>query len=178
MVLGREAGLTLYGGPYLNLTDPVALAEAERMGLSAAVLSPEGKIGQLAALSRRSGIPTGLYAYGHMALMAVRNCPVRAQIGCRACGRKGYLLDRKQVQFPVRCDPAENILSPDNAVSYLLNSLPLSMTDKQESLRDFDFALLDFTIETAAEVAKVLRHWQEKTALPEYTRGLYNRGVI
>lgn len=178
MMLGKEKGFTLYGGPYLNLSNPAALAQAEKLGLSAAVLSPEGKLAQLSALSRKSRIQTGVYAYGRMALMAVRNCPVRAQIGCKSCGRSGYLVDRMNVKFPVRCDTMEQSLSPDNAVSFILNSLPLSMTDKQQSLRDFDFALLDFTVESAAEVRKILAHWQQGTPLQEYTRGLYTRGVL
>ncbi len=178
MMMGKEYGFTLYGGPYLNLSNPVALAQAEKLGLSGAVLTPEGKLAQLSALSRKSGIPAGIYAYGRMALMAVRNCPVRAQIGCKNCGRKGLLVDRMNVKFPVRCDKMENNLSPDNAVSLILNSLPLSMTDRQEQLRGFDFALLDFTVESAAEVKKILGHWQEGSPLPEYTRGLYTRGVL
>lgn len=178
MMLGKEKGLVLYGGPYLNLSNPAALDQAEKLGLSAAVLSPEGKRTQLSALSRKSGIQAGIYAYGRMALMAVRNCPVRAQIGCKACGRSGYLVDRMNVKFPVRCDTIEQSLSLDNAVSYILNSLPLSMTDKQDALRDFDFALLDFTIESAVEVKEILTHWRQGTPLPEYTRGLYTRGVL
>lgn len=178
IMLGKEQGFTLYGGPYLNLSNPVSLAQAGKLGLCGAVLTPEGKLAQLAALSRKSGIETGVYAYGRMALMAVRNCPVRAQIGCKNCGRKGYLLDRMGVKFPVRCDKMENNLSSDNAVSFIINSLPLSMTDKQEQLRDFDFALLDFTVETPAEVQKILAHWQQGQPLPEYTRGLYTRGVL
>ena len=120
-----------YGGPYLNLVNPEALAEAGRLGLAGAVLSPEGKLSQLRAAARVSPIETGLYGYGRMALMALRNCPVKAQIGCKACGRQGYLTDRKGIRFPVRCGLPENGLSPDNRVSILLNSLPLSMSDKQ-----------------------------------------------
>ena len=176
--LGREAGFSLTGGPYLNLSNSVALLQAEKTGLSAAVLSPEGKLAQLSAVVRKSRISCGLYAYGRMALMALRNCPVRAQIGCKQCGRKGFLTDRMQTRFPVRCDRKEDILSGENAVSYLLNSLPLSMTDKQKELVGFDFVLLDFTIETPREVTDILDCWQQRRPLGEYTRGLYMRGVM
>ena len=172
--------MTLYGGPYLNVGNPVSLHEMERLGLSGAVLTPEGKWQQLSALSRKSGIRTGIYAYGRMAVMALRNCPVRAQIGCKNCGGSGkaYLEDRMKARFPVRCDTAETILSPQNKVSYLLNSLPLSMTDRQQELRHYDFALLDFTVESASEVEKVMEAWRRRQPLGEYTRGLYTRGVL
>lgn len=175
--MGKEAGFSLVGGPYLNLANSAALLEAEKTGLSAAVLSPEGKLGQLSAVVRKSGIPCGIYGYGRMALMALRNCPVRAQIGCRQCGGKGFLTDRTQTRFPVRCWK-EDILSGENAVSYLLNSLPLSMTDKQQELVGFDFVLLDFTTESSREVSEILDCWEQQRPLREYTRGLYMRGVM
>ena len=109
--------------------------------------------------------------------MALRNCPVRAQIGCRQCGGKGFLTDRTQARFPVRCWK-EEILSGENAVSYLLNSLPLSMTDKQQELVGFDFVLLDFTTESSREVSEILDCWKQQRPLREYTRGLYMRGVM
>ena len=167
-----------YGGPYLNLVNPEALAEAGRLGLAGAVLSPEGKLSQLRAAARVSPIETGLYGYGRMALMAFRNCPVRAQIGCKACGRQGYLTDRKGIRFPVRCGLPENGLSPDNRVSCLLNSLPLSMSDKQAELSAFSFILLDFTVETSEEAAAVVRRWRTGSPEEQYTRGLYTRGVL
>ena len=55
--MGKEAGFSLVGGPYLNLTNSAALLEAEKAGLSAAVLSPEGKLGQLSRLSANPGFP-------------------------------------------------------------------------------------------------------------------------
>ena len=155
-----------------------ALAEAGRLGLAGAVLSPEGKLSQLRAAARVSPIETGLYGYGRMALMALRNCPVKAQIGCKACGRQGYLTDRKGIRFPVRCGLPENGLSPDNRVSILLNSLPLSMSDKQAELSAFSFVLLDFTIETPEEAAAVVRRWRTGSPEEQYTRGLYTRGVL
>jgi len=114
-------------------------------------------------------MPLGIFAYGRLTLMAVRNCPVKAQIGCKTCGGKGFLTDRTKAVFPVRCD---------GVVSYIYNSLPTSMTDKKDSLRAFDFALLSFTTETAAEAEQVLRAWQEGEPVEgPATRGLYNRGV-
>lgn len=162
-----EAGLAPVGGIFLNLANSRALAEAERLGLRGAVVSPEGKLNWLTRL--RGEMPLGIFAYGRLTLMALRNCPVRVQIGCKACGGNGFLTDRTKTTFPVRCD---------GAVSYVYNSLPTSMTDKKDSLRFFDFALLSFTVEDAGEVEQILRHWITGDAVDgPATRGLYNRGV-
>ncbi len=175
--MGRNAGFSLLGGPYLNISNSVAVSEAKLLGLSGTVLSPEGKLSQLSSVARHADIRCGIYGYGRMTLMALRNCPVRAQIGCGKCGRKGYLTDRMGIHFPVRCDQMENAADKENSVSFLLNSLPLSMTDKKNELAAFDFALLDFTIESPDETDSVIYAWEKGTAIKEYTRGLYSRGV-
>lgn len=167
LALCKEAGMTPAGGMFLNLANSRALAEAEKLGLASAVVTPEGKLGWLTRL--RSGLPLGIFAYGRLTLMAVRNCPVKAQIGCKACGGNGFLTDRTKTVFPVRCD---------GTVSYIYNSLPTSMTDKKDALRAFDFALLSFTTETPVEAEQVLRAWQSGEPVDgPATRGLYNRGV-
>ena len=62
-------------------------------------------------------------------------------------------------------------------MSYLYNSVPTSMTDQQEALHGFDFGLLSFTTETAAEAEEVIRCWKRGEKLPYgVTRGLYYRG--
>jgi putative protease len=165
--LCREAGLKPVGGMFLNLSNSCALAEAERLGLCAAVVSPEGKLSWLRAI--RNQLPLGIFAYGRLTVMAVRNCPVKANIGCAACKGQGALTDRMKAEFPVRCD---------GWVSYLYNSVPTSMTDQQEALHGFDFGLLSFTTETAAEAEEVIRCWKRGEKLPYgVTRGLYYRGV-
>ena len=167
LALCREAGLIPRGGLFLNLSNSLAVEEARKQGLQSAVLSPEGKLGWLHSV--QSAIPLGIMAYGRLTLMALRNCPIKAQIGCRSCGGQGFLIDRTHVTFPVRCD---------GQVSYVYNSLPTSLTDRQSSLRGFDFALLVFTTEQPQEVDQVMRCWQQGEKLPQpATRGLYLRGV-
>lgn len=167
IALCREAGMRPVGGMFLNLSNSRALQEAQRLGLTGAVVSPEGKLSWLSHL--KSELPLGLFVYGCLTLMAVRNCPVRAQLGCRACGGAGFLTDRTRTVFPVRCE---------NGVSYIYNSLPTSMLDKKEALRPFDFALLSFTVESPREIEQVLIRWAAGNALETAsTRGLYNRGV-
>lgn len=167
IALCREAGMRPVGGMFLNLANSRALQEAQRLGLTGAVVSPEGKLSWLSHL--KSELPLGIFVYGRLTLMAVRNCPVRAQLGCRACGGGGFLTDRTRTVFPVRCE---------NGVSYIYNSLPTSMLDKREILRPFDFALLSFTVESPGEIEQVLTRWAAGSALETAsTRGLYNRGV-
>ena len=167
LALCQETGLIPRGGLFLNLSNSLAVEEARKQGLQSAVLSPEGKLGWLHSV--QSAIPLGIMAYGRLTLMALRNCPIKAQIGCRSCGGQGFLTDRTHVTFPVRCD---------GQVSYVYNSLPTSLTDRQSSLRGFDFALLVFATEQPQEVDQVLRCWQQGEKLPQpATRGLYLRGV-
>lgn len=167
--LARKSGLEALGGPFLNLTNSYAVSQAETLGLSAASLSFEEKLDDLRNI--KSNIPLGIVAYGYLPLMAVRSCPVKAQIGCAKCGRKGFVTDRKGISFPVRCDY-------DKSVSFLYNAVPLEMSDRKAEMSFLDFWLFSFTGETAEEVTKVLKRYDtgEKPA-GEYTRGLYYRGI-
>ena len=103
--------------------------------------------------------------------MAVRSCPVKAQLGCAKCGRKGFVTDRKGISFPVRCDY-------DKSASFLYNAVPLEMSDRVRELEFLDFWLFSFTEETAQEVRETLRRYGAG-AKPSgsYTRGLYYRGI-
>lgn len=169
IALGREAGMELLSGPFLNLTNSLALAEAETLGIAAAVVSVEEKLDDMRAL--RAGIPLGAAVYGSLPLMAVRSCPVKAQLGCAKCGRKGFVTDRKGISFPVRCDY-------DKSASFLYNAVPLEMSDRVRELEFLDFWLFSFTEETAQEVRETLRRYGAG-AKPSgsYTRGLYYRGI-
>ena len=168
IISAKKAGFTeIHGGYFLNLANSYSLNEGKKLGLSSAMISAEGKIGDYKNL--KTDLCLGYLAYGRFPLMAFRACPVKAQVGCKACGKKGYLTDRKGVTFPVRCD---------EEVSYLYNSLPTYLGDKQQELKIFDYLLLEFTIETAEEVFAVTRRFVlgEGPDFP-FTRGLYRRGV-
>ena len=79
------------------------------------------------------------------------------------------LTDRKGIRFPVA----------KNGDAYeLLNSRPLYLADSKDLPRDL-FHLFWFTTETAEDVQEILQAYEDGTpAATEFTRGLYQKGVL
>ena len=165
--LGKRLGLEVIGGYGLNVTNTEALLFYESRGLVGLTVSYELAMGKIKSLG--GAIPRGIVSYGSLPLMHVRNCPVRASIGCAACGENGSLTDRMQVVFPVECQ--------QRRAATLLNSVPLDLSGR--SLGGLDYQLLYFTRESADQVAAVTRRIQqgEKTSEP-HTTGLYYRDLL
>ena len=165
--LGQRLGLDVIGGYGLNVTNTRALLFYESRGLNSLILSYELAMGKIKSLG--GAIPRGIVSYGSLPLMHVRNCPVRASIGCAACGESGSLTDRKQVVFPVECQ--------QRRAATLLNSVPLDLGGR--NLSGLDFQLLYFTRENEDEIAAETRRVQqgEKTNEP-HTTGLYYRDLL
>ena len=114
-------------------------------------------------------IPVGAIVYGRLPLMRFRNCPVRAQIGCAACGGHGELKDRRGVRFPVECGGKK--------YSTLLNSVPLHIADKD--LRGLDHGILWFTTETKDECRSITKEYiDHQKSTKERTGGLYYRELL
>lgn len=173
--LAAQAGLHIYGGWSLNLTNAYALQAAAKIGLADAELSFELSLSQAKQL--HSPIPLGLVAYGALPLMAFRNCPVRAQIGCARCDRKQTLTDRKGVAFAVRC-AGWNLHA---GVSELYNSVPLYLASRRQELDGLSFVTLWFTDESPAQCQRIAAAYAGRgDAAPpqDYTRGLYYRTVL
>lgn len=173
--LARHAGLSACGGWSLNLTNSIALQTAAQLGLTDAELSFELSLSQAKQLP--GTLPLGLIVYGSLPLMAFRNCPVRAQLGCARCGGSQTLTDRKGVAFAVRCAAYD----AQNGVSMLYNSVPLYLADRRGELDGLSFVTLWFTGETPSEcqrIAAVYAGRTEATTPKDYTRGLYYRTVL
>lgn len=167
ITLGQQSGMELVGGPNLNLANSYSLKTVKNLGLASAIISIEDKLDWIRKL--RMPLPAGVVGYGYLPLMAVRNCPVKAQIGCKDCGQKGALVDRKGFHFPVRCD---------GEVSYIYNTLPLSISDRRHEFKNIRFILLDFTIEETEQAKEIINAFRFGKKLPQKcTRGLYYRGV-
>lgn len=165
--LGRRFGLAVHGGFGLNVLNTQALLFYEAQGLSSMTVSFELAMAKIKALS--GAIPRGVVSYGSVPLMHLRNCPVRAAVGCKACAKNGVLTDRMQVSFPVEC---EEMRSAD-----LLNSVPIDLAGR--NLGGLDYQLLYFTRESAAEAKAVTARFLagEKTDQP-HTGGLYYRELL
>ena len=157
----------MHGGFGLNVANTQALLFYEAQGLSSMTVSFELAMAKIKALS--GAIPRGVVSYGRVPLMHLRNCPVRAAVGCKACAKNGVLTDRMQISFPVEC---EEMRSAD-----LLNSVPIDLSGR--NLGGLDYQLLYFTRESAAEVKAVTARFLagEKTNQP-HTGGLYYRELL
>ena len=176
VTLAREAGLLPEGGYSLNVTNAYALRECARLGLGACELSFELDLGEARRLD--GGLAKGILAYGYLPLMALRNCPVQAAKGCRACRGYESLIDRKGVAFTVDCGAHDG---RRREVSDLYNSVPLWLADRPEELRGFDFITLYFTRETPEVCERVAAAYAGEPGAyqPEArTRGLYYREVL
>lgn len=165
--LGRRLGLSVHGGFALNAVNTEALRFWQEQGLRSIAVSFELAMAKVKALGGE--LPRGILSYGRAPLMHVRNCPVRAAIGCAQCGQNGELVDRMRVVFPVECD--------EKRTATLLNSVPLDLAGR--NLTGLDYQLLYFTRESAGEVEEITRRFLsgEKTEKP-HTSGLYYKTLL
>ena len=165
--LCRRVGLGLRGGPGLNILNTEALRQYESDGLLSVMASFELSMKGVKALG--GSVPLGILGYGRLPLMRFRNCPLRANVSCAACGGRGELTDRKGVRFPVECG--------EKKTATLLNSVPLHIAERD--LRGLDCVLLWFTRETAEECARIAEDFAlgRKSVSPR-TGGLYFRELV
>lgn len=165
--LALEYGFNVHGGFTLNAYNSNAIDQYAVLGLEDITVSFEMALSDYRRLKTK--IPAGLVTYGYLPLMKFRNCPVRAESGCRKCGGLGSIRDRKNEVFPVICRRKR--------YSELLNCVPLYLGDK--SLPETPFELLYFTIETRQEVQAVIETYLAGDA-PDFRRtaGLYYRDVL
>ncbi len=143
LAMAQQAGLTVHGGPTLNVTNTLSLETYENMGLADTTVSFELPVKMGAKLGGRR--PRGILAYGRLPLMQFRACPARGEKGCGSCAGRPELVDRKGVVFPMICH--------DRRYTTLLNSVPLYLGDK--AVPPFDFMTLYFTTEDAATCRRV-----------------------
>ena len=163
---GMRLGIAVHGGFGLNIANTAALAFYAAQGLASAAVSFELPMGAVKSLGGK--LPRGIMAYGHLPLMRFRNCPIRANLGCAACGGRGELTDRKGIAFPVECGEKRFVT--------LLNSVPLDIAGRDDPA---DYCVLWFTRESREDCAAVLGRFRrgEKTDAP-HTGGLYYRKLL
>jgi putative protease len=165
--LARTAGLWPLGGAGLNVMNDTAAAAVAGRGVAACVQALEAK------RNITAGISMGIFAYGYIPLMLTRICPVShaAAVPCGQCKRVGdaALIDRRGERLPVMCA---------GACAEVLNTVPLYLADKPERWQSAGFRLLHFTVETAAEVARIL--WAHREGVPANTAlpGGFTRGRL
>jgi len=165
--LGKRLGLVVHGGYGLNCANTESVRFYETQKLASLTLSFELSMSAIKSLG--GTIPRGIVSYGSLPLMQLRNCPIKASIGCAACGQKGDLTDRMNVRFPVECDHYRTVA--------LLNSVPLDIAER--NMRGLDHQILYFTRETPQEILAIAERFAvgEKTDEP-HTAGLYYRTLL
>lgn len=166
IAMARGRGFALCGDYGLNITNSLALAEYEALGLTDATVSFELELAQLRGLG--GTIPRGMLAYGHLPLMTTRNCPAG---GCSGCKR----------DFPPVTDRLGNRFFVDCSwqVSHLYNHVPLFLADRLQELAGVDFLTLYFTREAPDRCAEIAALYETGGGFAgEKTRGLYYRKVL
>ena len=165
--LSKRLGLALHGGSGLNVLNTPALELYQQQGLASVTVSFEMNMKDVPALG--GSVPLGLMAYGYLPLMRFRNCPLRARTGCRKCGGRRELTDRKGVHFAVECGARK--------YSTLLNSVPLHIAERE--IRGVDHRILYFTRETREECAAVTEDFRlRRQSDKPRTGGLYYRELL
>lgn len=163
-----EADFTVHGGSSLNIFNTHSLAYYQGLGLQDSEVSIELTSEQINRLG--GSIPRGIAAYGHLPLMITRNCPGANGGGCRRCGGKNKLTDRKGIDFTLMCSfGCTEVLNPDALV----------LSDRLSRFENIDFASLHFTYEKRSEREEILEMY-ERRRKPDFkcTAGLYFRGVM
>lgn len=163
----KEAGVEAIGGPFLNIYNSRSLKVLEELGIKETVLSYELTLGQISKLS--GNISRGCAVYGRTPLMLTRNCPIKNAKTCAECKKSSCITDRKGISFPVICE---------NGFSQLLNSRPTYMLDRLSEIKNTDFDIMFFTLETKNQVRNIISDYKKHSAPDgEFTRGLFYRGV-
>ena len=168
IALAKRLGFNVIGSWGLNVNNSDSITVLKQMGVDAVMLSAEISLKEIDKIA--PDIPTGIFAYGRLPLMLTRNCPIKNGKSCADCDKKGTLVDRKGIEFPVMCRAG---------YSELLNSAPLYMGDRLGEIPAVDFLALYFTNETEDEVSKIIDMYN-RAAKPtgDYTRNLYYRDLI
>ena len=157
----------------LNITNVQSLIRLKEMGLESATLSIEMPMADCTAMS--PVLPRGIFAYGRLPLMTVRNCPAAAENGCRSCRGFRVMYDRRRAPFLVDCGGKKDGGRQSGAQIY--NHLPLYLADRLDECRGLDFLTLYFTDESSDQAADILKEYQQKGRRDGITRGLYYRHV-
>ena len=166
--IAKSCGFNVMADTGLNIYNTNSLSAVADLEISSAILSNEMLLTDAVAVN--SPIEKGIISYGKIPLMLFKNCPIKNGKSCADCDKNNTITDRMGIEFPVRCRMG---------YSELLNSVPVWVLDKKQSMKNLDFELLYFTNEDKQRVAEViLAAKTEKQPDCKHTRGLFFRGVI
>ena len=166
--MGQDLCMTIFGGAYLNCGNSLATKQFQDIGVTDMTLSFEMSIET--AKRVYADMPLGLFLYGYLPLMLLKNCPIKNQFNCNSCNSNKNLTDRMGMQFKIICNRQK--------YSELLNCNPLYMADRLHEVAPLSFGILYFTTEHMSQCDNVISEYQDRTpAYGSFTRGLYYRSV-
>lgn len=174
----RYSAFAQYGDFRLNIYNSYTAKEFRN--LDCITLSPELNLTEIKQTAQEvTGVETEIIGYGHIPLMLMRNCPVKALGKCQNGKRIYTLRDRKNVEFPILCS--------DDCRAVLLNSKPIFVADIMDEVLSarINCIRLNFTVENPAQCDKIVNMYASalsgnKVEPPEvntFTRGHFRRGV-
>lgn len=166
--IAARAGMKIIASPSLNIANSASAQIMKKLDVSAVTLSAE--ISLRDAVNLPTNLPKGIFAYGRLPLMLLRNCPLKNGRVCKDCDKHDFLTDRKGIKFPIACH---------GEYVEMLNSTPVYLADKVDELRHLDFVVLSFYDEASDTVQKTVKAYKNGAPPPaEYTRGLYFRELL
>lgn len=167
----RKAGMTLRGDYGLGVFNSGSLLEYQVMGFASVTASFELKLAQIRDLSKPLDVE--FLAYGRLPLMLTETCIIKNRAGSCACRGENTLTDRRGERFPVRRAPG--------CRNEILNAKTLFLADRGADWQaaGLRYARLFFTTEDADACVRVAERYLGRGDYvpPDYTRGLYYRGV-
>lgn len=166
--VAKKCGMKIVGGFGLNVFNSAAVLTAKDMGAEYVTLSFELSSGKMSAIA---GDNLGVVGYGKLPLMLTRNCPVSGNKGkCGGCSHNRVVVDRMGERFNVDCN---------YGMSELVNSKVLWLADRRDIIDGYRFIMLNFTDEDKTKAGYVISAYLGgDKPHGEFTRGLYDRGVL
>ena len=169
----------------LNVVNSTSVYELHRQGAKRVTLSYELNKQQIKDLidayyAKNEGYPSlEMVVYGRAPLMFTKYCPLKKMGQCGVCREKTYEIKDEYGSFPV-------IPHEDHTVT-ILNGKILNLLDEMPSIEGVEAFRLNFTVESADEVAKIVKEAQKKLEGKSSkslfnqetdTRGHFNKEII
>lgn len=169
----------------LNVVNAAACHALYALGAERVTLSYELNKKQIGALIKAYHQENGGYpalemiVYGRAPLMFTKYCPLKKMDQCGICKTRSYEMKDEYGTFPV--------LSHDDCTTTILNGKTLNLLDEMPSIDGVEAFRLNFTIESAGEVACVVKNAMGKLKgsldaslfnQETDTRGHFNKEII
>ena len=174
----------------MNVVNSVSCYELHRLGAKRVTLSYELNKSQIKDLldayyEANDGYPAlEMIVYGRAPLLVTKYCPLKKMDQCGKCRTHRYEIEDEYGTFPIlsHVDPEH-----DDCLTTILNGKVLNLLDEMPFIEGVEAFRLNFTIESGAETAKVIRDAQKKLdgslnkSLFDQetdTRGHFNKEII